>query len=153
MREILFRGKTIGNEWVYGNLIVIGDCCFINKDMGFNKTVIPETVGQYTGLKDKNGNRIFEGDIVRQDYCKVIKEWYDPDTLGFVDSESIEGHHIGFVQISAHKGVGMRNPISYNDVDGTKRKVNYFVNLASYRCEVIGNRHDNPELLEEEHNR
>ena len=121
----------------------------IKNNGGMAFEVLPETVGLYTGLNDKNGKKIFEGDIVRQDYIKVIKEWYDPDTLGFIDSECIEGHHIGVVKISSHKGVGMKKPISYNDIDGTNRKINSYVNIACYRCEIIGNIYDNPELLKE----
>ena len=58
MRDILFRGKRIDNgEWVYGNLIRRNVC-------GEEWEVIPETVGQYTGLDDKYGGKIFGGDIV-----------------------------------------------------------------------------------------
>ena len=111
MREILFRGKANSeareNEWVYGGLlpetkktfpIIAWD--YDNDDdwIGISEwtTVAPETVGQYTGLTDKNGKKIFEGDIVncitsafdgsdKYVYNYEITDITDFDQMGFLN--------------------------------------------------------------------
>lgn len=135
MRDILFRGKRSNGEWTYGNLQTAASCAFISEFMGYCNTVAPETVGQYTGLTDMNGKKIFEGDIVRittkdyWPYCEVgVVEFKDCcfsvsyfNKLGF-----LRIHRIG--QIDEEKAMGAHIEIRYT-------------------YEIIGNIHDNPELL------
>ena len=128
MREILFRGKTVKGEWVYGCLLNnkhdrIG---FYNNAYKFEiNAVIPETVGQYTGKTDKNGKKIFEGDIV---------EFTDKYTGGKGRAE-IVFEAFKWKYSGCYYG---GNPIVWLCIDD-----------LSIKFEVIGNIYENPDLLEE----
>lgn len=133
----IFRGKRKDNsEWVYGNLIqrkIWSSELYVIRveDNGFDNyeeyEVVPETVGQCTGLKDKNGKWIFEGDIIRtKEYGRVIAHSnvndYDIFRITYV-------------------------PAVFR-LENIRRAFNLVGNSADY--EAIGNIHDNPELLEVE---
>ena len=132
MREILFRGKPKrlkAYEWVHGQLLHHRkDISKIYSDeIDYPVGVIPETVGQYTGLTDKNGKRIFEGDVCQIKNHRLIGD------LPFV----IEWEDFAY------------NGWTWRDLDEVGA-VDSFTNGAARHCEVIGNIHDNPELVKEE---
>lgn len=97
---------------------------------------------QSTGLKDKNGVEIYEGDIVKQTFYKIIGD----DDYGM---EEINGYEIGEIKIISSKGVCMKNPIRHVEVNGEVKKdaekTRMYKNIVSYRCEVIGNIHEKGE--------
>ncbi len=130
MREILFRGKRTDNgEWVYGYYVHIGpvSCqrAYIIPEYAsalYVNEVDQPTVGQYTGLKDKNGNKIFEGDVAK------VLQGKDKDIA-----------YVGF-----ENGAFMLYPKTGNIYERTLWE--YWYN--DWDVEVIGNITDNPESLE-----
>ena len=149
MREILFRGKDIAGNWHYGDLInltkEIKQICNHNQ-LEHAHSVNPETVGQYTGLTDKNGKKIFEGDIVEMSF-EGTGNTYGED--GRMYDYDFYGHKIGVVSFGSN---GTFLNVKYGElhIDGeivegwtpSRRS-----RIAGYRSEIIGNIHDNPELL------
>ena len=87
MREIKFRGKTIlTNEWVYGYFTKLGNSYLIADGKGGFNEVYPSSVGQFTGLKDKKGTDVYEGDI-------ILPDWdYDDGELPISYREEFDGY-------------------------------------------------------------
>lgn len=148
MREILFRGKRVDNgDWIEGFYAHSGEKKYILIDndiaVGYlaMKEVNPDTIGQYTGLTDKNGKKIFEGDIVRT----------QPFSDKPYSSKAKYKQHIGVVEYRIqhfksrfyeqdYEGRWIANIIDYGKF--TCCNWNEF-----FKCKVIGNIYDNPELL------
>ncbi len=139
MREIKFRGKSLwGNKWVYGDLVqntqdkvtLIITAQTIKK-VNYKK-VDKDTIGQFTGLTDKNGKEIYEGDIVNY---KLASEFSVVDKLS--EARYI-GNKIGVVKFED----GIFSPLPYRDDCD-----DWYYSYATFDFEVIGNIHDNPELL------
>lgn len=129
-KTITIDGKKIKGEWVEGFYGKSGDKTFIIIDndiaVGYFKMreVLPETVGQYTGLTDKNGKKIFEGDIVKY---------------------KANATYLGrFFECIGKVKYNEKSAFYALDVKYAKNH-DYF----PLRCEVIGNIYDNPELLED----
>ena len=172
MREILFRGKWIDNgEWIEGYYAAepytkstynYGYILENEKDLYAKKAYLVDsrTVGQYTGLTDKNGKKIFEGDIVRYYHHKkslvpVTDITPEEDHYGR-DEESGLPLAYRTTKIIRYKGHVELDPILGMTIN-LKNRCEWWRNLNyeddsinSDRLEVIGNIHDNPELLEVE---
>ena len=151
MREILFRGKRIDNgEWVEGFFVAkadpllgimnsyiltqeLDDNGILRSHMAWYK-VDPETVGQYTGLIDKNGTKVFEGDILKFTDTNAEYEWIGKVEFGNPNAEYNWGFQLVYIS-------------------GTKPNIDillwFDMEETGAHSEVIGNIHDNPELLEE----
>lgn len=141
-REIKFRGKTDNGNWLVGEIISLNSHKYIAPNDGdwfdfiewvpenvfhapdSDKYEVEEnTIGQYTGLHDKNGKEIYEGDIVHLDTWKP-----DAMQIAFIEGAfclaDANGHYLGDIHYIHHAEVE--------------------------QCTVIGNIHDNPELLKED---
>lgn len=131
LRTIKFRGKSIyDEEWLYGSLIKIERDRYavipslndieIGKSIGMYEVCL-ETIGQFTGLYDKNGKEIYEGDIIKG-FDITVEVWYSEDKACFIAE--------------------MKEP--QNDM------VDILGGYDTARMEIIANIYDHPELIKEE---
>ena len=133
MREILFRGKRLDNgEWIQGDIVqfpVHGVVRIVEQESSYKDAEVDsDTVGQFTGLTDKNGRKIFEGDIIHLEYSQVFfgGEYFGEYTAEVSYKEGC------FITDGINNGDEIETPLSGFDND---------------EVEIIGNIHDNPELL------
>lgn len=169
MREILFRGKQkYTGKWIEGYYVMVdpmdmpagirkpkavifpvnAECNWFNKYFYNATEVVPETVGQFTGLFDKNGKKIFEGDIISTrkngTITKKLKGYYGVDSDGYPQRipgyEGTSEYHYP-CQVDCYAEVKHNVRCGFY-LAGTSMFVDAICN------EVVGNIHDNPELLE-----
>lgn len=157
MREIKFRGRNSNGEWVYGDLVhnvgVGASTALIFPEEAHDSwdryIVLTDTIGQFTGLHDKNGKEIYEGDVL------FVREWKNI-AMGMFDHEERE-------QLSLEDCKGELLHESQRVVyfeEGSMCAGDYYISTLwdkqdkrhqypIFEVEVIGNIHDNPELLNE----
>ena len=154
MREILFRAKRIENgEWVEGQYAYIlnpltesGEPIkhlICNGTNIFNDEIEPETLCQYTGLKDMNGNLIWENDIVSCEHEKYPDD--NPSEVYPLLPESIKytrNYAVEFINTGSSYGYRLRNKSIHFMLTGNV--------IQNHKIEVVGNIFDNPELLKGE---
>lgn len=152
MREIKFRGETQDGKWVYGDLIHSGTdtIAILELDapcLELVTDVVPDTIGQFTGLHDKNGKEIYEGDVL------FVREWenlairmFNHEERGLFSLEDCKG---GFLHESQRV---------VNFEEGSMCAGDYYISTLwdeqdqrhqypIFEVELLGNIHDNPNLL------
>lgn len=141
MREILFRGKTYNDKWVQGLLVQMDDHLTQIRKLGsdgigyYDYSIVPSTVGQFTGLTDKSGKKIFEGDIlsIAQKGNGIGDYFYPP--LKYPSNAIVKWDKCSWMwEIIAEQRYYLTFPDAW----------------CHFECKIIGNIHDNPELLEVE---
>ena len=148
MREILFRGKRIDNgEWIEGYLLKVCNYATCSWDLSieykdpqwsgskaYNTAAVdPSTICQFTDLTDKNGKKVFEGDILKFTDVKYEYEWIGRVEFGNPNEEYNWGFQLVYIK---------------GEKPNTDILCWFDMEEAGAFAEVIGNIHDNPELLE-----
>lgn len=149
-REIVFRGKLVDNgEWVKGYFFkwpcvswkelscVIVPVIGLENGIAEQTIVDPATVGQWTGLIDKNGKKVFEGDILQFGERRLVV-WWNGEAFQW-QAKSVLGYNLIYYTI-------------YDDTDWTNIDLGWIYaevpSTGKMATEIVGNIYDNPELLE-----
>ena len=134
MREILFRGKRVDNgNWENGSVVFLRkgtseEKAFIaDKMTAYHTPVVSDSIGQYTGLTDKNGTKIFEGDIVQYELHDIRNR--------------------AVIKYGAPKEDSFCYGWYLDDNNGNTSFLFCKNFIKGYNCQVIGNIHDNSYLL------
>lgn len=146
MREILFRGKKYNGEWVEGTYYkqteyygdkteahhIITSKDELEDNMMNVERVCPESVGEFTGLSDRNGKRVFEGDILKIARVSDSTGTYYYPPLDYPVNVVVKWDLCAWM---------------WETLCDDKRYIGFPEAWCHYECKVIGNVHDNPELL------
>ncbi len=153
MREIKFRAKDFAGNWVYGDLHLLSKMPHIHTDPFTKKNIKVETIGQYTGLKDKNGKEVYEGDILLIEEFKnesgpieKSEEFYEVFDLEDMKGEKQRQYT---TPVSCEDGAFVISVNQKGDTDLSVLFGDMRLSFPIFIFKVIGNIYDNKEYLEE----
>lgn len=172
MREIKFRGFTKDeatpqkNKWVFGdfyrkgNNSLVGDeetIFFIRENNLYDRKIVSDSLGEYTGLKDKFGKEIYEGDIVEisdEDDLRCLERYANLDCMRriIIEEKKLIGYchelNCDYYEAEIYKYVFKVVFTREFKLENSKD----YLSLCDYSklCKIIGNAYENPELLEEQ---
>lgn len=157
MRKIKFRGKDEYNgDWIFGYPLQdadIEDRWYIMNNYSDCIIIDSKTLGQFTGLTDKNGKEIYEGDIVKITYCPLgsnpnVIEYYNIGVVEFkIKTFGVTLKREGTLILDEERALSHHKTEETIYIHPTAGKDWFYESLKFSKCEIIGNEFDNPELL------